>query len=592
MDLFRQITTRTIYILSLFTGIVAGFVALAFHHSIYFLQNWLTHHVTHVPIHQPGAAKIMLVSFPTDANKILFLILPVAGGLITGLIIHFFGSESRGSGTEVFLDAFHNKAGNLRKRTAFIKFLSSVATISAGGSGGKEGPMTLIGAAVGSYFGAIIKMGARARRTLLLAGAAGGLGAIFRTPLGGAITAVEVLYKEDFESDSLIPCIISSVTAYTVFGSFAGFGHLLKFSAQTFQSPMELVFYVFLALVCTLFASWFVRFFKYCGEHLFAKIPLPRFLVPAFGGLLVGCVSYFVPEVVGGGLGVVQQAIYGTYNHEWTFALQFFLLLAVLKIFTTTFTVQSGGSAGVMAPSLFIGAMLGGAVGTLFNHLYPESVPSVTPYIVVGMAAFFAAVTNASLGALVMVTELTGGYELLPPLMLVAVISLIFSHKWGIYRNQVVNKFYSKAHLWDMNPAILKNTSIDTAFTEFENKAVVSHKLLYVEIKKRARELHVSDFLVKDDEDRLLGILSMHDMEFGDEVEHSGLDHLLLAKDMVHQKIAFVTPEDTLFKVMQFLTQTEFEIVPVVDIRHAKSKLLGYLTRKDVLKFYNSLGST
>lgn len=344
---FLQVNARNIYFYSFITGIVSGLAAVLFYKSVHGILLFAHSKLAHMPLLMPGGEVLAARDIPDTPNKILFFILPIVGGLLAGLVIHYFGREAAGSGTEVFLDSFHNKAGVLRKRTAPIKFLSSVFSLGSGGSGGKEGPMMLIGAGLGSLFGTFIKMGARAHRTLLLAGAAGGLGAIFRTPLGGAITAVEVLYKEDFESDALVPCVIASVTAYTTFGSFMGFGHTINFTAEAFQSPVELIFYAALALFCTLAAFGFVKFFQFTGEIFFQKLPVPKKYLPAVGGLLLACVGLFVPEVLGDGLGVVQQAIYGIYSTHWLTACKFFILLATLKMVSTTFTVQSWGSAGL-----------------------------------------------------------------------------------------------------------------------------------------------------------------------------------------------------------------------------------------------------
>lgn len=586
---FLQINTRIIYLYSFVTGIISGGVAVLLYKSLHLLTTFTHETLAHVPVMEPGDSPLS-AGMASDPHRLFYFLLPIAGGLLTGLCIHYFGTEASGGGTETFLDAFHNKAGILRKRTGIIKFLATLFTLGSGGSGGKEGPMTLIGASVGSILGKFVKMGARAQRTLLLAGAAGGLGAIFRTPLGGAITAVEVLYKEDFESDALIPCIISSVTAYTVFGSVVGYKHVLNFSSSMFNTPSQLIFYAVLALFCTLCAFVFIKIYQGIGDHFFNKIPLPKKYLPVVGGLLIACVGLFVPEVLGGGLGVIQQAIYGSYSANWIIACKLFLLFAVLKMFTTSFTVQSGGSAGTLVPSFFIGGMLGGFVGTIFNHYFPAMVPSITPFIIVGMASFFSAVTNASLGALVMVTEFTGGYELLPPLMLVCVISLILSHRWSIYKNQVNNKFLSKAHLWDMNPIILKTTKIVGAFQHFDAKGIVLHNALLRDIKNKARLIHESDLVVRDDKECLVGVLSLKDLEFEEEEDITGLHDILVAKDMIRGELFYITPNDTLLKAMRLLSHADFDKLPVINNENEK-KLLGYLTRKDILRYYNSLGS-
>ena len=576
--LLTTVTTRTIYFYSLLTGIISGVVAVLFYKAIHFVIELISHNISDV-------------SSPTFWHRLGFFLMPVLGGLIAGLVIRYFTPEARGGGTEVFLDSFHNKAGVIRKRVSVGKFIASVATLGTGGSGGKEGPMLLIGSSLGALLGRFIKMGARARRTLLLAGAAGGLGAIFRTPLGGAITAVEVLYKEDFESDALIPCIISSVTAYTTFGIFLGFGHMLTFSAKPFGSPIQLLFYIGLALICTFMAYLFVNAYHVIGEHVFNKLPIPKVLLPAVGGVCIGLVGLFVPESIGGGLHVIQDAINGVYSADWIFACKFFLLLALLKMFTTSFTIQSGGSAGLLIPAFFIGAMIGGLVGTVCHHFFPQYITSVTPFIIVGMASFFAASTNASLGALVMVTELTGGYELLPALMVVAVISLIFSHKWSVYKNQATNKFYSKAHLWDMNPAILKNIQISAAFSSYHTETIIDHKTHLSEIRALAHKHHDTEFLVIDENKNLLGILTLHDLDFNEVENNPDLNDLLVAEDMIHGEPHYITPEDSLFKAISFVTNTDFANIPVVNKKENSMELLGYLTRKDILKYYNELGT-
>ncbi|MCP5463943.1 MAG: chloride channel protein [Deltaproteobacteria bacterium] len=587
------INQRTIYLYSLVTGILAGLVSVVFYQSVHFLNDVFFAQLLEAPLLEPTAFATVSTYPPSFWQRILFFLIPALGGLAVGLISQKLAPEATGSGTEAFLDAFHNKSGIVRKRTSAVKLITSIATLGTGGSGGKEGPMMLIGSGLGSLIGRFIRMGARAQRTLLLAGAAGGLGAIFRTPLGGAITAVEVLYKEDFESDALIPCIIASVTAYTTFGAILGFGHTLTFTANLFHSPLELVFYVALAVFCTSMAYLFVRVHHFFKNHFFTSLPVAPVYRPAVGGLMVGLIGLFFPDVIGGGLGVIQQAIYGTYSSgTWYSVAGFFFLLAVLKMFSATFTVQSGGSAGLLIPAFFIGGMLGGCVGTVFHHFFPALVPSATPYIVVGMSAFFAAATNASLGALVMVTELTGGYELLPPLMVVAVISLIFSHRWSIYKNQVANKFYSKAHLWDMSPAILKSERVKEAFSEFQDKAILGHRDTLKTIREKARRLHDGEFIVKNDENKFMGLLTLHDLEFEDgdvsDSDIAALDDLCVAEDMLHSKSSFLYPTDTLFKAMKLLSNINFDKAPVVD---TSNTLLGYITRKDILKHYNELGN-
>lgn len=456
-----RIDSRTIYLYSLFTGLATGCVAILFHGSFHLLSDWIYTVGLQTSLAELRPERAHFFSWPQSNVSYALVFLPAVGGLLVGLITHYWSQDVRGSGVDGFLEAFHNRSGVLKRRVPFAKFFASLFTIVTGGSGGKEGPMLLIGSGLGSLFGQFVQMGARAQRTLFLAGAAGGLGAIFRTPLGGAITAIEILYKEDFETDALVPCIISSVTAYTTFAAYVGFGHVFEFKSVAFHSPLELIFYALLGLICTGCGFVFVKIFHETKYRFFDRLSCSPILKPALGGLLVGLMGFFYPEILSDGLEMIQRLVSQNYTGVWWHLSLFFLFLAGLKMLSTTCSIQSGGSCGAMVPALFMGAMVGASYGVLMQRLFPTMVPDVTPFVIVGMAAFFAAVTNASLGTLVMVSELTGGYELLPALMTVMVISLILSHRWSLYPNQAKNKFFSRAHVYSMQASTLQNARAD-----------------------------------------------------------------------------------------------------------------------------------
>lgn len=588
--MFFRVDSRTIYLYAFMVGLLTGAVAIAFSTLIHFLSNFLFDRLARLPLEGTENVMTSLTRGENQPYYILVLLIPAFGGLLVGLCTRYLDADSEGTGVDHLLDSFHNHSGQLRRRTPFVKFLTSVFTISSGGSAGKEGPMALIGAGLGSFVGKITKMGARAKRTLLLTGSAGGLGAIFRAPLGGAITAVEVLYKEDFETDALLPCIISSVTAYTVYSSVTGFSHHIQFDTTIFHSPVELIFYVFLGLFCSGAGFIFIRIFRGMKEKVFQRLKVNKIFLPAIGGLMVGLIGIFLPHAIGEGMGVIQGLIDGNYPDNWMLAFIFFLALAFLKMLATSSTLQSGGSGGVLIPSLFIGALLGGAFGTVCHHFFPESVPSVTPYIVVGMAAFFSSVTNASLGALVMVTEMTGGYELLPPLMTVAVVSLITSHKWSIYKNQVPNKFSSQAHLWDMNPRNLEHVKIRGAFHyKYHRRAVIPHGLSLQKIEKLMKDIQQTDFLVESEQKELIGIICMRDFA-GQGFELKDSKEILVAQDLINRQLFYVTENDSLYRAMKFLTDSDFDKVPVVREEGEKLLLLGYLRHQDVVQYYYGIG--
>ena len=583
--LFLGINPRTIYLYSIVIGLLSGLGAILFNELLHAaiditMGSWAR--LPLPPLHGETPEHALPIG-PT--RRWLLLLLPVAGGLISGLLVKTLAPEAEGTGTDGYIDAFHNKAGSMRRRVPWVKSLATLATISSGGSAGKEGPIAQIGAGIGSAIGRYLKMGARARRTMMVAGAAGGLGAIFRAPLGGALTAVEVLYKEDLETDALMPAILSSVTAYTLFCSVNGFEHVFSYGGGSFESPVQLLFYAVLGLACSGAGYLFVHFLHGSKRVFFDRLPLNKYLIPPIGGLLVGIVGFAYPQAMGQGFGYVQQLILHHPIGGVEASVGFLAALAMLKIATTSFTISSGGSGGVFAPSLFIGAMLGGCVGSLSHQLFPALVPDVTPFVVVGMGAFFAGVANAPIASLLMVCELTGAYELLPPLMVVALVALVTSRRWSIYTNQVNNKFSTKAHLWEMNPNILKRVTIGDAMRGvYDRSGIISPNLPLAKVESIARETGESDLLLENDRGELCGLISLSDIGDRGDLEHLG--SFVLALDLVNRRTVFLSPDDNLIRALEFFGEREFNKLPIVEIVDGHDKLLGHVRYRDIIRFY------
>ena len=584
--LFTSINPRTIYLYSIVIGLLSGLGAIAFNELLHVavettMESWAR---LALPLPQGEAPEVgsAVIGPP---RRWLLILLPVLGGLISGFLIKTFAPEAEGTGTDSYIDAFHNKAGSMRGRVPLIKSLATISTIASGGSAGKEGPIAQIGAGIGSALGRYLKMGARARRTLMVAGAAGGLGAIFRAPLGGALTAVEVLYKEDIETDALTPAILSSVTAYTVFCSVYGFDHVFAYDGESFHTPVQLLFYAALGLVCSAAGYLYVRFMHGSKSLFFDRLPVNKYLVPPIGGLLVGLIGFAYPQAMGQGFGYVQQLILRQPVDGIEASVGFLATLAVLKIATTSFTISSGGSGGVFAPSLFIGAMLGGCVGGFSHQLFPDLVPDVTPFVVVGMGAFFAGVANAPIASLVMVCELTGAYELLPPLMVVAIVALVTSRRWSIYTNQVDDKFSTKAHLWEMSPSFLKSVTIGDAMAgAYDRSAIISPGLSLTQIAALAQASSESDLILQDEQGDLCGLVAFDDLGDRGELEHLG--DLVLAADLVNRPTLFLSPGDNLIRALEFFDEVEFDKLPLVDTTDGHNRLLGHVRYRDIIGFY------
>jgi len=583
--IFGNVNTRTIYLYSIVIGLLSGLIAVLFDFMLEGASYLTMNLWAQFSVPQPAGDPITWPTPEGPPNRLLLALLPVLGGLVAGVLVKTFAPEAEGTGTDSYIDAFHNKAGVMRSRVPLVKSLATIATLASGGSAGKEGPVAQIGAGIGSALGGLIQMGARARRTLMVAGAAAGLGAIFKAPLGGALTAVEVLYKEDLETDALTPAILGSVTAYTVFCSVEGFNHIFTFEHDIFRSPVELIFYAVLGLVCSGAGYLYIRFLHGSKRYFFDRLPINRYMLPPLGGLLVGAIGYWRPEVIGQGLGYVQQLISGDPVGSLRASVGALALLAGLKILTTSFTISSGGSGGVFAPSLFIGAMLGGSVGTLSHEMFPELVPDIGPFVVVGMGAFFAGVANAPIASLMMVCELTGAYELLPPLMVVATVALVTSRRWSIYNNQVDNKFFSRAHLWEMNPNILKSMTVgEMTRGVYDRFAIVSNDTPLFQIEALAREHGETDMVLQNRAGDLAGLVSLRDLERNEALEDLGT--FVLAHDLVNRQTVYLTPGDNLISALEFFSDREFDKIPIVETRSGRRQLLGHVRYADILDFY------
>ena len=340
-----------IYLYSSLIGLISGLCAIIFTYSLELAHFLLVEKLAGFrPIRYSGTIHFdfSFLGAPSGGEHLwLLLLLPALGGLISGWLTYRFAPEAQGAGTDAIIDAFHNQRGQIRPIVAPTKALSTIITLSSGGAAGQQGPLMQIGASLGSWIGARLKLSAAQRRILLLAGTAGGLGAIFRAPLDAAITSVEVLYREDFESDALIPCVISSFVAYSLYMAVFGFSYIFTLPDLLFANIRELIFYLILGFLCALVGIIYVKSLRF-ARRLFNRLPLPNYWVVCCGGLLVGGLAFVDPRVLGAGFGVIQQGLDGELD------LRALLILALLKIIASSCTVSSGGAGGVFAHNFSI----------------------------------------------------------------------------------------------------------------------------------------------------------------------------------------------------------------------------------------------
>ena len=577
---------------SILIGLVAGMGAVFFYYLLSIASHHLLGGIGHYYPPPPGgeadiftAPGVVPPGLLSDPHTWILVLLPAIGGLIAGILIYRYAPEAEGHGTDAVIDAYHQQGGFIRKRVPVIKTVASAITIGTGGSAGREGPIAQIGAGFGSYLADRLKLDDRSRRMMLLCGAAGGIGSIFRSPLGGALFTISVLYKRDSEFESLVPAFISSIIAYSVFCSFFGWGSLFATPEYVFEHPLELVFDALLGLLCGLVGILYINVF-YGMRDIFRKLGIRNYMKPAIGGLLLGILALVLQQscgygydILGMGYGIIQSAIDGN------LAFEILVLLVLAKIIATSFTISSGGSGGVFAPSLVIGAMLGGAFGIAAHALFPGVIGELqsTSFVLIGMAALLSGVARVPIAAIVMVSELSGNYNLLPPLMFASTIAYLVTSNWTIYEKQVPARVDSPAHREELTIDILENASVSDAMSTDVMPANPTNSVQTV-LNLITKYGHIG-YPVLDD-NRLVGVVTFKDAE---RVPAGDREEVLVEQVMAPATSLIVTyPDESLEDALRKLVLNDIGRLPVVD-PDDQSKILGIVTKSDIIRLHAQL---
>ena len=455
-----QILGRTLLHAAL-VGLAAGLIGAAFFAGLEWCQRLLLERLAgYQPLRAAGERFLdETTGIVHDFRPWLLAFLPAAGALLSGLVSQL-APETRGGGGDAMIEAFHHEGGNVRRRVIAVKSLSSLFTLGSGGAGGREGPTMLIGAAVGSTVGRYLKLSTNERRILMVAGVAAGIAAVFRTPLGAALLAVEVLYRDDFESDALIPAVLASVVAYSVVTSIYGASTLFAQPHRFPFTPAHLPYYALLAILVSLLAILFLTTLR-TVQRVTRHLPLPPWATPAAGGLALGVlaapivtlVGHAVGEpgqgvgLLGGGYGAVQVAISGIswLGIGWP-AVLLLLSLCFVKILAASLTIGTGGSAGDFAPCMVVGGLFGGAFGRIIQNITGDPRIDAGAFTLVAMGTFYGGLAHVPLASLIMVCELAGSYDLLVPLMLAEGIAFVALRNRALYTSQVPTRRHSPAY--------------------------------------------------------------------------------------------------------------------------------------------------
>jgi chloride channel protein, CIC family len=563
-------------ILGVLIGAISGFGGIVFDFLLQSSARFFSGNLITMLLfgHDPN---YLLLGSPL--SRWLMIGVPAVGGIVSGLLVFNLAPEAEGHGTDAMIDSFHRKKGVVRWRVPIIKTIASALTIGSGGSAGKEGPIAQIGAGFGSFLASALRLSDRERRILLLSGAAGGIGAIFKAPLGAALFATEVLYrKEDFEFEAIIPCILSSIVGFMVFTYYEGSATIFHIPAFTLATPAQLPFYGGLGLLSAVIGFVYIRCFYGLRDRFFSKLALPRSVKPAVGGLMLGLLAFFVPQVLGGGYGWVQSAIDGH------LAIQLMGVLVLAKIVATSFTISSGGSGGVFAPSLFIGSMLGGFYGKTCAAFFPHIVTQPAAFVLVGMGGFFAGVAKVPIAALIMVAEMTGGYSLIVPMMIVSSLAYLILGNTSLYEKQVATRVDSPAHTGDYAIDIMDQLRVGDALVNDRKAETIPENMRFEEILGFVMASNQQDFPVVDSEGNLTGIISVTELRGA--MADKNLHSLLIAKDIAVEGVITVAVDDSLNTALRLMADLDIRELPVVGKQDPR-KVLSIISRKDITRSYH-----
>jgi CIC family chloride channel protein len=580
---FNLKSIGTLMVYGVVVGVVAGLGAVTFYilcqMGMHYLMDGLAGYRPAAPFGEPPLFHETTVPF----RRYMLILIPALGGLLSGIVVYRFAPEAEGHGTDSAIDAFHNRQGRIRGRVPIIKAIASALTLGSGGSGGREGPIAQIGAGFGSFLADKLGLSSRERRILLAAGMGAGIGSIFRAPLAGALFAAEVLYSEpEFETEVIIPAMVTTIVAYSTFGMIFSFKPLFAQSGFSFDHPFELGPYTVLALVVALASPLYVKCF-YGTRRVFSRMKIPNHFKPAIGGLLTGLIGFFLPQTLAFGYGVIQGAL------DNTIGIQLLLLIAFGKILTTSLSIGSGGSGGVFGPSMVIGGALGGVVGIIFNQLMPNIITHPGSFVIVGMAGFFSAASNAPISTMIMVSEMTGNYNLLMPAMWVCAIAYIVGRRWGIYQKQVPTRADSAAHYGDFVKDLLEEMTVRDIFYKDDLYRYVPENMTLKDFVPIMTSTEQQNFPVVNERNEMTGIFSINDIR--EILIDRELDNLVIMKEIADEDVPFVTLDRNLADVLRIFSLNEVDSIPVVEEENSK-KLLGMIRRRDVIiSYYEKLKS-
>jgi len=565
-DKFRNVLMfdQNMLILAALLGFLAGFASTFFRWMIEFFESIFS------------VKGFSLAGIPPQTYPFLLPLMPMLGGLFIGLICKYFPNAVKENGVHKVMYAVALNDGKVRKRTIASCAVTSSITIGSGGSAGREGPTVQIGAAVGSTIGQLLHLSTERMRVLVGCGAAAGIAASFNAPLAGVLFALEIILG-DFAIHTFSPIIIASVIGTVTGRALEGNEVTFNVPVHELVHPTEIIFYLALGVLCGIVARLFTFMYFYIQQVFEEKLKTADIYKPAIGGLIVGMISIFMPQILGNGYDVMEQALTG--QMFWGLA----FLLVFMKIICTSITLGSGGMGGVFAPSLFIGAMVGTSFGSGVHFIFPTLSASAETYSVVGMGAVAGAVMQAPLTNILMLFELTNDYTLILPIMATCIAASYTYQRFtkhSIYMQNLLNKGINIHH--GREASIMNSIKVqDVMSTDI---TTIAQEMPFRKILETISYSKNFYFPVLDNRGDMTGILSFSDIR--EVIFEEQLGDLLVAGELANTKVYSLTPQQNLNEAMEIFSQLDVDQLPVVRSED-KLKVIGMLSRGDMMASYN-----
>lgn len=567
----RSSYVRKWVVLGVVIGVIAGCGAIVFYEALELATHIFLRILAGYQVPTPAGEGNILGN--REAARPWALPLITAGGALLGATLVFgIAPEAEGHGTDAAISAVHHNPRGVRFRTVLVKIVASALTIGSGGSGGREGPTGQISAGFGSLLARVLNLEPEDARVAVATGIGSGIGSIFGAPLGGAVLAAEILYRDDFDPAALLPSFIASGVGYTIFGAVEGYTPLFGFQDHyRFTAPAHLIWFALIGVLGGLIGLLYANGF-YGLSGLFTRLPFPRWVNPALGGLLVGAIAIAIPEVLGTGYGWIQH---GLGSELRAMPLWIVLALPFARILSTGLSIGSGGSGGIFGPGMVIGAFVGAAVWRLLEPVVPSIGQDPAPYVIVGMMCCFGGISRAPLAVMLMVAEMTGSISAIEPGMIAVGLAWLIVRRTDdtMYRSQLVSRAQSAAQRVIVGLPLLAAIRVGDACAA--PRLVIAGDATVAQAQEALTGADVAAAPVVDARGRFEGAISLAALRSGDDDD--------AVRTLVDAGAAVVGADSHLDVALDALTSGASSFAAVLDEdRH----VLGTLAISDLVRAY------